>query len=372
MFRTKQGMKHFTLGMYEYPRDEKEWKQWTDAGINLLRCSDREQLDQTQERGIYGWNTVRSILADDDDGAELTDRIESLKDHPALAVWEAPDEAIWQIWRNVNKKGAFWRDSVNHVSDMEERLNTLVRGLARGSNLIRERDPGRKIWLNEAVNSSVDVLARCLPWLDAVGFDYYPVPNRFDRPMTIMGPYTRRFRDAAPGKELWIVQQAFSWTSIKHPTSALGGGYPDVDEYRYMAWQSILNGADGLLWWGSRHEDRPAPFLDDLMTVVKEISGLRRFLEAGPIAGVEANTSPYKAPSVLGCGCEVRRVGDETLVILSNGDSYGVDVCITGLDWLTPTDLTPVVGETEKLREYKGRLWTSLEGYETRLYTAQR
>ena len=33
----------------------------------------------------------------------LAERVGSLKDHPALAVWEAPDEAVWNVYRLEDK-----------------------------------------------------------------------------------------------------------------------------------------------------------------------------------------------------------------------------------------------------------------------------
>lgn len=365
MFLERDGQTLFGLGMYERPRTREEWQTWRAAGINLVHCQSRDQLDEAQASGMFGWVSVPMVLPDGDDGSALAERVDSLKDHPALAVWEAPDEAILAAWRN--RAGS--RDPAT-IAETERSFDALVRCFGRGAALVRKHDPGPKLWLNEAVISPVDVLARCAPFVDIVGFDYYPIPERTWRPMNLMGPDTSRFRDAAPGKELWIVQQAFNWAHVGEDPAQFGDAAPTRDQCRFMAWQAILHGATGLLWWGSAHEKRPFPFLDDLMSVVHEIDGLHEFLNAGPISGVDVRTNRSLRAPTLGCSCSVRRVGERTLLVLLNEDSYPAEAVITGIDWLAPTGLRPVSGPYEELVSARGELRTHMEGHETRLYVA--
>ena len=362
------GRKLFPLGMYERPRTDDEWRTWSEAGINLVRCGSREDLDEAREWGMSGWVHVPET----DDGAALGERIDSLKDHPALVVWEAPDEAILAAWRN--RSGS--RDPAV-IEETASAFDALVQNLARGAAFIRERDPGRKLWLNEAVISPTNVLARCAPFLDIVGFDYYPVPERTWRPMNLMGPETARFRDAAPSREVWIVQQAFKWSSIGEDPVDFGDEYPTREQYRFMAWQAILHGATGLLWWGSSHEDRPAPngdrrtpFMDDLMSCIGEIAQLHAFLQAGPASSVAAHADTNLRSPILDVGCAARRAGDRTLVTLVNQDSHPLEVVITGLDWVDHGALRPIGGPYEDIVETRGGLRTMMAGHETRLYVS--
>ena len=156
MFLQKNGKPMFPLGMYSKPQSDDEWKMWSEAGINLIRCADREDLDEVQEWGMLGWISVPMILAEGDNGSALEERIDSLKDHPAIVAWEAPDEAILAAWRN--RPGS--RDPAV-IEETEVAFDALVRNLARGATVIRQRDPSRKLWLNEAVISPTNVLARC-------------------------------------------------------------------------------------------------------------------------------------------------------------------------------------------------------------------
>jgi hypothetical protein len=371
MILTRDEKPLFTLGMYERPRTDDEWREWSEAGINLVGCSSREHLDEAREWGMFGWVTVPMILKDDDDGSALVERVEELKDHPVLAVWEGPDEAIWGIWRlEKGKPPRFWERPSDLVNELLDKADALVRGLERGVRLIRERDPGRPIWLNEACQSSQSVLARCLPSLDILGFDYFPVPPNDNRQMHHLGLYTERYRQTAVAKEVWVVEQGFSWSSLKEYDEGTGYAVPNLDQYRFMAWQAMLRGATGLLWWGSSHEERPAPFMPDLMAVVREINGLQEFMHTGSIPDVVAEVDHRRAPPVLGASCIVKRVESKTLLVLINEDPTGADVMVRGLDWIQTDELEPITPVSSELTPVAGGSVTPMNGYETRIYVA--
>jgi hypothetical protein len=186
-----------------------------------------------------------------------------------------------------------------------------------------------------------------------------------------MGPDTARFRDATPGKDLWIVQQAFKWSTIQsETTNDPGDVYPTLDEYRFMAWQAVLNGATGLLWWGSRFEDRPASFLDDLMQTVSEIHHVAHLMATGPITRVTVMPDVSLRAPILGPSCTARRLGDHTLFVLVNEDSCECDVSIQGMDWLAASELTPLHAPKWDLVDRDGTIVTALEAFETRVYVA--
>ena len=361
----------FVLGMYERPRSEQEWRAWIAAGIDLVRCSSRDHLDEAREWGASGWVSIPLILADDDDGAALAERVDSLRDHPALAVWECPDEALWWAWRLVpGQPTRFWAQPPEVQQELRAKMDALVRGLERGSAIVRQRDPGRRIWLNEACKSDQDSLARCLPFLDIVGFDYYPVPLRPSRPMEHMGRFCGRFRRTAPTKDLWVVEQAFAWASLDKDSDD-APIYPTTEECRFVAWQAIAHGATGLLWWGSSHEGRPLPFLDSLMSVVSELRDLRSFLAAGALSGVSVRTDHRRAPENMGVCVVARRTVESSLVALINQDPYEHDAILSGLDWIDPAEMRPVIEPSADLVRLGEGYVTVMQPYEVRLYVSR-
>ena len=361
----------FPLGMYEQPRSAGERREWRDAGINLLCCHNEDELDAAQAAEMMAWVPVPVITKDAHGEDVLVEKIESLKDHPAVVAWEAQDEAIWNACRLEDGKVTtrIWEQAPAVRDDLRARLDAVVEGLGRGSSIIRGLDPGARIWLNEACKSDQGTLARCLPFLDAVGYDYYPIPEgpAEGRLMHLLGGYTDRYRRTAPSKDVWVVEQAFSWSNIR-PESGRPETYPAVDEYRFMAWIAIAHGATGLLWWGSAHEERPAPFLRDLMEVVSELKSVQPFLTAGDVPRVRATPDEGQSPPVLGIRTVVRRRGDDTLLALINEDPYQHDVVIRGVDWAGPGDFNSLPEPSSDLAESSDGLFTRMEGHEVRIY----
>jgi hypothetical protein len=255
---------------------------------------------------------------------------------------------------------------------LHARLDAVVTGLEIGSSIVRKLDPGRKIWLNEACKSDQETLARCLPYLDAVGYDYYPIPEGpgEGRQMHLLGGYTDRFRRTAPSKDIWVVEQAFSWSNIR-PESGRPETYPCVAEYRFMAWIAIAHGATGLLWWGSAHDNRSTPYIHDLMTVVAELNEVGPYLTAGNLPGVRAIVDERQSPPTLGVRSVARRSGDGTLLALINEDPYQHDVIVRRMDWIGPGDLSPLIEASHQLTGTPGELLTRMEGHEVLIYATR-
>jgi len=369
----RDGQPLFPLGMYERPRNDDEWRAWSEAGVNLVCCHSREQLDEAARWGMFGWVPVPAVLAEGDDGAELAAAVEAGKDHPALAAWEAPDEAIWGTGRVAEgvHEMSVWRLSPDVVAKVVARQDAVVAGLERGTRLIRRLDPGRPIWLNEAVNSDQETLARCASSLDVVGFDWYPIPSRPERPMNLMGKHVERFGRTAPRRELWIVEQAFSWPHVVRTEDP--DVLPTADELRFMAWQAIIHGATGLLWWGSFSTDRSTGFMDALMSVVAEFRGLHPLLHAGELPNVRIDTYFRQYPTVLGIGHLARRVrdprlGDRALLVLVNEDGYRHDVVLRGLDDVGFDRMRQIAGPPEEVVRVPEGHATRMVGYEVRIY----
>jgi len=241
-----------------------------------------------------------------------------------------------------------------------------VRGLERGSTLVHAHDPGRPIWLNEAVNSDQETLARCVPFLDIVGFDWYPVRRSATVPMGLLGRQIQRFARTAPRCDLWFVQQAFCWSQLK-----LAEGpplLPTEGQTRFMAWAAILHGATGIMWWGSRFADRPHPFFDGWMATLRDFEGLHPFLFAGQMPNVRAETYYRQHDPVFGVGVVARRAGNRTLVVLVNQDQYAHETVLQGLDEAVAARLRRVSGNREGIAKTREGLITELEGYEVRIY----
>lgn len=52
---TKDGHRLFPIGFYELPKGDAELKAMSEAGVNLIRCGNRENLDRITDQGMMGW-----------------------------------------------------------------------------------------------------------------------------------------------------------------------------------------------------------------------------------------------------------------------------------------------------------------------------
>ena len=273
------GQPTFILGLYENPEDDAVLKGAADAGFNLVHSSaTKESLDRLQNAGTGAWiNTGGDIDFSEDATAKqarLAETAKALGAHPALIVWEVPDEALWnawylsEMWRVVDEprqlktevdalgdralaeklganltalkqfydlgrwaEGEALADSVwtalgkpipqpgYGLSTAPERAAKLGEGMLEGYHALRALDPTHPIWMNHAPRNTIEDLAFFDRAADIVGCDIYPVPESplirhsdlANRTLGSVGAYTRRMQDAAPGKPVWMVLQGTGW-----------------------------------------------------------------------------------------------------------------------------------------------------------------
>jgi len=155
------------------------------------------------------------ICSSSRDEEALKQRVGSVADEHTVAVWEAQDEAIWGACRLENGvvTNRIWAQPRGVRDRIRSRLDGVVRGLKRGSRIVRAIDPGGKLWPNEAAKSDQETLSRCVPYLDVASYDFYPVPEdpSRGRQMHMIAGFTDRFRETARGREVWVVEQAVTW-----------------------------------------------------------------------------------------------------------------------------------------------------------------
>lgn len=82
---------------------------------------------------------------------------------------------------------------------------------------------------------------------DAIMVDWYPVPHR---PTESAGDHVRMTAEAAGGRKVWAVLQAMDWRDFPQgdPKKKRIGRFPDLAEIRFMSYDAVLNGAQGI-WY---------------------------------------------------------------------------------------------------------------------------
>jgi hypothetical protein len=120
---------------------------------------------------------------------------------------------------------------------------------------LQNADPYRPVWINEAPLGGIKILKKYSQNADIYGVDVYPVPaphpcNNLpnDREISCVGGYTRKMRKTvADKKPIYMVLQAFAWKDLHGKSGAV---YPNYIQERFMAYYSIISGANALGFWG--------------------------------------------------------------------------------------------------------------------------
>lgn len=378
LLTTADGKKLFPIGCYELPEDDAKLKAMVDAGINLIRCRNRDDLDRVAKLGAQGVMPL-NFAAGPTDG--FRKQVEAVADHPALAVWEGPDEIVWNFtaYSGLYRKAkvhkvphAWWKQTPAAVAYAEKRASKIMPNMRDAIGLIRKADKrNRPVWINEAQRSDVRYCRRYMDWIDITGCDIYPVSER-SREITRVGISTERWKMIGRGKPVYMVIQGFSWHELGDYYGHKKAAYPTFTESRHMAYNVITHGARGILYWGS-HYLKSEPFRQSIYALTNELAALQPFLVAPEVDGVSVRIiENVDTREMLGVRHIARRVGDDWIIVLVNEDDcrhMGVEV--HGLNALNGRKLVELYG-TDEVTIAHGELIARMEPLEVEVFATSR
>ncbi|MBU6403018.1 MAG: hypothetical protein KGS61_22070 [Verrucomicrobia bacterium] len=331
-----RGRREFVLGLYEAPKGEGRLREAREAGFNLVQRSPvRAAYDEAHSLGLRGWSALGSLPAADRAGAEARMRqtIEDLRTHPALLFWETEDEPTF-----------VWKEPL--------RLRTPAAQLIETAAFIRRLDPVHPLYLNHAPTNLITTLRTYDPAADIVATDIYPVIPQGIRTQYALWPDGRQgdflnptisqvgqYADkmsavAGPGRAVFLVLQAFAWEDLREKDrDPAMVRYPNQAQLRFMAWQCVVHGVNGLLWWGLSHTPPETTLWNDLQTVVRELAQVQDALAAPPVK-LPLQVTYHDTGHSLDRGLEwlAKPLGRDTLLIAVNADACPVDATFGGLD----------------------------------------
>ena len=180
--------------------------------------------------------------------------VERFKDHPALGVWKFYDEP-------------------NNPYNPYDKMLRVRKGLRRAHAYVHEKDGKHYTWVTQAPKPRDRITERYLAtFMDACDIhavDVYPVsdppgkhsdlPNKLP---SCVGDYADRFanvarREIEAGRTrfTWMVLQGAGWSGVlprDENRRALGPVLMQPPEFmfRYMVFQSIIHGAEGIVVFG--------------------------------------------------------------------------------------------------------------------------
>jgi len=255
------GQKVFPIGLSEAPAPDGQtpdgrnaWAEVASAGVNFVRsglrewnlpqidaqiAAERARMDAAASHGMFCWprlgNAGNLPAAPGSVEEQLLVRIANgLKTHPALGAYKGVDEPAL--------------------------AGIPAAGLARARTKLRTIDPDHPIVIIQAPLGAVASLTPYRPAFDITGADIYPVaypPGRHtdlpNKDISVVGDVTKKMVSAAGGKPIWMTLQiAWSGVTPSRQRPNLVPRFPGLLEERFMAYQAIVHGARGLIFFGGQ------------------------------------------------------------------------------------------------------------------------
>lgn len=275
-----EGKPFFPIGMWgiDFP-DDAMLTALHEFGFNLTGTGHLKRLgpegtktflDRVASLGLraivvtrFAFKGTRSEvqLALDNAKKELEPILAVTKNHSGVFAYDIGDEPAW----NGDNMLAF----------------------AEGSKFIRKFDPNHLVFSNQAPRQRIDIFKKWYRFVDVGGSDIYPWyggdPDKHsDLPndeISVVGDETIKNLDALGGKPAMMTLQAFGWSeNTPSPIArAAGWSYPPEYVQRFMAYDAIINGASGVLFYQDRRYKVINP---GVQAIAGELSALHDALAA--------------------------------------------------------------------------------------------
>lgn len=317
------GERVFLVGAYDLPKIAEPLKTAKTAGFNLVHVN-KQSIAAARAAGLYTWATTGSKP----DGIRQT--VNALKDDPSLIIWEIEDEPTF-VWKKPRE------------------IRTSPETMIAARKLVQSIDHKRLFYLNQSPTNLVPTLRRYNDSTDIVATDIYPVIPRgirdqyalwpdgqqgdlLNESISQVGQYADKMRQVAgPAKPVFMVLQGFAWESIQKQIDPKMLQYPTAAQARFMAYQSIVHGANGILYWGLHLGPPGNPAWQAAKAVAEELEPLAAELAARPLPS-KVTINYIDTGHSLDRGIEyiVKPSGRGSLIIAVNADKNPVEATIKG------------------------------------------
>lgn len=363
---------YYAGNKYTAPEPTAElYAELAEAGFNLVRANG-PNLDLAHAAGLMTWTDAGTIKLDDREKSAqaIRDNVNAVKDHPSLAFLETVDEPAW-TW-------------------MKAEARIPAQALAEAYPIIKELDPNHLLYTNHAPTNLVKTLQEYNAGTDIVAVDIYPVnPGGLKHSYALfedalqgdlnntylsqVGEYTEKMRRVAgPNRPVFMVLQGFAWEMLtpeaeRRQEKVL---YPTYEESRFMAFQSLIKGANGLIYWGTTFTPQPSDCWSGIKRTVREVADL-----SGPLAERTADVSLSVDYHELGRSVDdgvqwlVKAHQDKLYVFTCNADKNPCKATLSGLDgWAS----CRVVNEDRALPVEKGGITDEWRRFDVHVYELSR
>jgi len=326
---------------YTAPKPTLElYEELADAGFNVVHASGAN-MDLAHQAGLYTWVSVGAIDLEDRDAssARVRGAVEAVRDHPSLLYIETIDEPAW-TW-------------------MEAGARVPPEVFAETYPIIKRAAPNHLLYMNHAPTNLVSTMHEYNSGTDVVAMDIYPVNpgglahlyalfedgHQGDLNNTYIsqvGDYVDKMRRVTgPHRPLLMVLQGFAWEMLVDETKFERREekilYPTYNQTRFMAYQALIKGANGIVYWGTYYTPQPSDCWTGIKRVTRELADL-----AGPLTERDADIEPLLEYIEVGHsvddGVQMRAKahGDKLYLFTCNADKHLNKATISNVgDWTT-------------------------------------
>jgi hypothetical protein len=253
------GKKVFPLGVSlpppvggKTPEDKDAWQELADGGVSFVRTGratwDAQQIDAqiaaeqkledaAAAHGLLSWLWLGDLpnlptTAGSPKEQLLTKVVDAFKAHPGLGAYKGIDEP--------------------------QHSGISAAGLVRAHAKLQALDPDHPVVIIQAPVGTVADLTPYRGAFDITGADIYPVSyppgahvGGTNKDINVVGDVAAKMVQAAGGKPVWMTLQiAWSGTATSQTRPNVVARFPSLFDERFMAYQAIVNGARGLVFFG--------------------------------------------------------------------------------------------------------------------------
>jgi len=133
---------------------------------------------------------------------------------------------------------------------------------------------------------------------------------------------------------LIMVLQGFAWEMLKkenerNPEMVL---YPTYEQSRFMAFNAIVHGANGINYWGMNYTSQPSSFMDDLNRVTKELAQMRNILSSRSV-DLDIEKTYHELRYSVDTGIEIlsKKMNDRHFLLTVNSDKNPIRITLGNL-----------------------------------------
>ncbi len=373
----KDGKSVFVLGAYNPPKGM-DTKGVAGLGFNLLRTSPTpESVAECSEHGLWTWHSFNLDFSQNKESLKESIRssVEAVRDSENLLIWESVDEPAW--------------------TDAEpEKPRNLPEPLTEGYDFLKTLD-SHPVYLNHAPRNTVQTLRKYNSAADILCVDIYPIfpmdlgpmyaiippsqpgypPRHGDMPdnsPACVGDYVDKMKDVADSDQaVFVVLQGFAWEALnpveKRDVSKVL--YPTYEQLRFMAWQAIVHGVNGITFWGLSYNDNQE-YLKNLSKVLHEIRGLTPSIVATPL-DYRIEKDYRERGSSISKGIETRMTenGKTVTLVAVNASVDPAAVSFSSLPMSSDKKVkVEVVGEDRTITPLSGSFGDRFDGLGVHIY----